>query len=99
MRSPRTACRRKDRTVSTTARAAPQASWHTQGGSRAPVPGRSLNSKCTASEPNMETIYVGIDVAKDRLDVVVRQAGKNGPAKTFANDAQGIAALMRWLPK
>jgi transposase len=47
----------------------------------------------------MEYLFVGIDVAKDTLDVVVRRAGHNCPAKTFANDDQGIAALLKWLTK
>jgi transposase len=47
----------------------------------------------------MDTLYVGIDIAKDTFDVVARQAGKNGPAKSFANTSAGIAALVRWLPK
>jgi transposase len=47
----------------------------------------------------METLYVGIDVAKDSLEVVVRQGGQNGPAQTFANSPAGIAALVRALPK
>lgn len=46
----------------------------------------------------MDTIFVGIDVAKEHLDVVVRQAGKDRPAKRFENSAKGIAALQRWLP-
>lgn len=45
----------------------------------------------------MEYLFVGIDVAKDTLDVVVRRAGKNSPAKTFANDAKGVAALLKWV--
>jgi transposase len=47
----------------------------------------------------MEYLFVGIDVAKDTLDVVVRRAGQNSPVKTFANDEKGIAALLKWLTK
>lgn len=46
----------------------------------------------------MDSIFVGIDIAKEYFDVVVRQAGKNGPAKRFDNAGKGIAALLRWLP-
>jgi len=46
----------------------------------------------------MDIIFIGIDIAKDHFDVVVRQAGENGPAKRFDNSAKGIAALLRWLP-
>lgn len=47
----------------------------------------------------MEAIYVGIDVSKDTLDVVVRRGGQNGKAKTFANATKGIAELVKGLPK
>ncbi len=47
----------------------------------------------------MERISVGIDVSKDTLDVVIRQADCNGKAKSFSNDAKGIRALLHWLPK
>jgi len=47
----------------------------------------------------MEYLFVGMDVAKDTLDVVLRRAGQNSPAKTFANDDKGIAALLKWLTK
>lgn len=39
-------------------------------------------------------IYLGIDVAKARLDVVLQPTGE---ARQFANDAQGTAALRDWL--
>ena len=47
----------------------------------------------------MDYLFVGMDVAKDTLEVVVRRAGQNSPAKTFANDDKGIAALLKWLTK
>lgn len=46
----------------------------------------------------MEAIFVGIDIAKDTFAVVVRRNERNGPARTFKNTSQGIAALIRWLP-
>lgn len=42
----------------------------------------------------MEQVFVGIDVAKDRLDVHVRPAGK---AFTVARDGEGVAALVERL--
>jgi transposase len=39
-------------------------------------------------------IYLGIDVAKARLDVVLQPTGE---ARQFANDPQGTAALRDWL--
>lgn len=46
----------------------------------------------------MDSIFVGIDIAKEHVDVVVRQAGQHGPAKRFDNSDKGMAALLRWLP-
>jgi len=45
----------------------------------------------------MEPLYIGIDVSKANLDVVVRRSGHNSPAKTFANTQAGITALWKWL--
>jgi len=39
----------------------------------------------------MEQIFVGIDVAKDRLDVHVRPSGE---AFAVARDGEGLAALV-----
>jgi transposase len=39
-------------------------------------------------------VYVGIDVSKLRLDVMLQPAGE---ARSFDNDAQGVAALRNWL--
>jgi transposase len=46
----------------------------------------------------MEGIFVGIDISKDTFAVVVRCQGQNGKARTFNNDAKGIASLIHWLP-
>lgn len=43
----------------------------------------------------MHSVYVGIDVSKDTLDVVIRVDRKNSHGKTYANTSQGIAELMR----
>jgi transposase len=43
--------------------------------------------------------FVGIDVSKDTLDVVIRVSRKNSKAKTYANSSKGIAELIRSLPK
>jgi len=47
----------------------------------------------------MQPVFVGIDVSKDTLDVVIRSQGANQKAKTYANTAKGIAELIRSLPK
>lgn len=46
----------------------------------------------------MPPIFVGIDVSKETLDVVMRTNGKNSKAKTYANNAKGIAELIRAFP-
>lgn len=47
----------------------------------------------------MQSVFLGIDVSMATLDVVMRVAGKNGKAKTYANTGKGIAELIRSLPK
>ena len=42
----------------------------------------------------MNCLYVGIDVSKATLDVVVRVENTSHKAKTYANDTAGIAALL-----
>jgi len=44
------------------------------------------------------SLFVGIDVAKDTLAVVVRRQGTNGKARSFNNTPKGIASLLSWLP-
>lgn len=41
--------------------------------------------------------YVGIDVSKAKLDVVVLLANERTKSKVFANDPQGFKALVQWL--
>lgn len=45
----------------------------------------------------MQSVFVGIDVSQDTLDVVIRSNGVNGKAKTYANTAKGITDLIRKL--
>lgn len=45
----------------------------------------------------METMYVGIDVSKDTLDVVLRWEGENHHHQVFDNHERGIAKLGKWL--
>ncbi len=47
----------------------------------------------------MQSVYVGIDVSKESLDVVIRADRKNSKAKTYGNSSKGIAELIRSLPK
>jgi transposase len=45
----------------------------------------------------MQPSFLGIDVSKDTLDIVLRQAGKNGRPHQFANTSAGITRLLKWL--
>ena len=45
---------------------------------------------------NQCTVYVGIDISRDRLDLYV-PSSPNGQTRCFANQPQGYAALIRWL--
>ena len=45
----------------------------------------------------METMYVGIDVSKDTLDVVLRWEGENQHHQVFDNHERGISLLQKWL--
>lgn len=47
----------------------------------------------------MDTIFVGIDIAKADFAAVVRQKGVNGKAKVFANTPSGFRSLVKWLPR
>jgi len=47
----------------------------------------------------MEQLYVGIDVSKETLDVILRWERKNGEHRVVANDASGISQLIKWLAK
>lgn len=45
----------------------------------------------------METLYVGIDVSKDTLDVTLRWDGRNHHHKVFDNEPGGIGQVQKWL--
>lgn len=47
----------------------------------------------------MEPLYIGIDVSKDTLDVIIRQNGKNGSYQVYANTKVGIGQLIKGLHK
>ena len=42
-------------------------------------------------------VHLGIDIAKDKFDAVLRPAGGTLHHKVFENTATGLAALGRWL--
>jgi len=51
----------------------------------------------TTESTSAPDIFVGIDVAKDKLDVVIDRADGRGRHFTVTNDAKGIAAIRRRL--
>src|SRR5688572_481104 len=61
---------------------------HSQGGDA-----RMTTADTTSSPPSDDELFVGIDVAKDTLDVA-RGDADAGPVHTVANDPPGIARLV-----
>jgi transposase len=45
---------------------------------------------------NQVTVYVGMDISRDRLDLYVPTSA-NGRSRSFANQPSGYTALIRWL--
>jgi len=42
------------------------------------------------------SLWVGVDVSKKKFDVYFERADGRGKGKVFANDAEGVAALLAW---
>ena len=49
------------------------------------------------SNDTTATVWIGIDVSKDRLDVCLLRATGKEKHKDFSNDASGHAKLLRWV--
>ena len=59
-----------------------------------------MNQDTTINTPATATIWLGMDVSKDRLDVCLLRASDKGikaQHKSFPNDAAGQAKLLRWV--
>lgn len=57
----------------------------------------AINTRETdTSATNSATIWIGIDVSKDTLDVCLLRASGKAKDKQFSNDAPGHSKLLRW---
>jgi transposase len=44
----------------------------------------------------MDNVFIGLDVAKDTVEVAARPGGEHGG---FANNAKGLAAMVKWIKR